>query len=103
MPDYIEAHYTLGNILKEVGRLDEAEASYQQALALRPDYIAAHLNMGNTMRELGRADEAKASYQQVIALKPKHSSAKHLLAALSGNTTASAPSTTWKSYRLLCA
>jgi tetratricopeptide (TPR) repeat protein len=28
----------LGNTLKELGRLDEAEASYRQAIALKPDY-----------------------------------------------------------------
>ena len=28
-PDYAEAHYNLGNTLKELGRLEEAEASLQ--------------------------------------------------------------------------
>ena len=31
----------LGNTLKELGRLDEAEASYMQAIALKPDYAVA--------------------------------------------------------------
>ena len=33
-PDYAPAHSNLGNILFEMGKLDEAEASYRQALAL---------------------------------------------------------------------
>ena len=33
-PDYAEAHSNLGITLHELGRLDEAEASYLQAIAL---------------------------------------------------------------------
>ncbi len=69
-PDYAEAHSNLGNTLKELGRLDEAQASYTQAIALKPDYAEAHSNLGITLQELGRLDEALASYTQAIALKP---------------------------------
>ena len=55
---------------KELGRLEEAEASYTQAIALKPDYAEAHSNLGNTLQELGRLKEAEASYTQAIALKP---------------------------------
>jgi tetratricopeptide (TPR) repeat protein len=57
----------LGNTLQELGRLDEAEASCRQAIALKPDYAEAHYNLGNTLQELGRLDEALASYTQAIA------------------------------------
>jgi tetratricopeptide (TPR) repeat protein len=53
-PDYAEAHYNLGVTLKEIVRLDEAEASYRKAIALRPDYAEAHSNLGSTLNELGR-------------------------------------------------
>ncbi|MDA9799277.1 tetratricopeptide repeat protein, partial [Luminiphilus sp.] len=90
-PDYAEAHYNLGITLKELGRLDEAAASYRQAIVLKPDFADAHKNLGNTLKKLGRLDEAEESYRQAIAFNPEDSSAKHLLAALSGNTTESAP------------
>ena len=90
-PDFAEAHSNLGLTFQELGRLDEAEISYRQAIALKPDFVEAHSNLGITLQELGRLDEAEASYTQVIALKPDDSSAKHLLDALSGNTTESAP------------
>jgi uncharacterized protein (TIGR02466 family) len=69
-PDYAKAHSNLGITLQELGRLDEAEASYTQAIALKPDYAKAHYNLGITLQELGRLDEAEASYKQAIALKP---------------------------------
>ncbi len=65
----------MGNTLKELGRLDETEASYRQAIALKPDYAEAHYNLGVTLKELGRLDEAEASYKKAIALKPDHAEA----------------------------
>ena len=44
-PDYAEAHNNLGNTLKELGRLDEAEASYTQAIALKPELAEARHNL----------------------------------------------------------
>ena len=90
-PDYAESFYNLGITLQELGRLDEAEASYNQAIALKPDYAEAHSNLGKTFKDLGRLDEAEASYTQAIALKPDYPSAKHMLAALTGEQTATAP------------
>ena len=58
---------------------------------LEPDYAEAHSNLGVTLQELGRLKEAEASYKQAIALKPDYPSAKHMLAALIGETTATAP------------
>jgi tetratricopeptide (TPR) repeat protein len=81
-PDYAEAHSNLGGTLQELGRLDEAEASYKQAIALKPDFAEAHNNLGITLQELGRLDEAEASYKQAIALKPDFAEAHYNL----GNT-----------------
>ena len=67
-PADAEAHYNQGNILKQLGRLGEAEASYRQAIKLKFGYVA-HNNLGTTLRELGRLKEAEASYRKVIALK----------------------------------
>ena len=56
--------------LIELGRLDEAEASLRQAIALKPDFAEAHYNLGNTLKMLGRLDEAETNYRKAIALKP---------------------------------
>ena len=90
-PQDAEAHSNLGNTLQNLGRVDEAEASYTQAIALKPDYAEAHSNLGSTLKELGRLGEAEASYKRAIVLKPDLVEAKHMLAALTGVTTAIAP------------
>jgi len=90
-PDFAEAHYNLGVTLQELDRLDEAEASYMQAIVLKPDYAVAYSNLGNTLKGLGRLEEAEASLRQAVALKPDYAEAKHMLDALSGETTATAP------------
>ena len=45
--------------MKELGRLDEAEASFKKAIEFNSNYLDAHYNLGNTLYKLGRLDEAK--------------------------------------------
>lgn len=47
----------LGNMLKELGRLDEAEAAYRRSLALR-DTSQARVQLGYLMLDQGRLEEA---------------------------------------------
>jgi tetratricopeptide (TPR) repeat protein len=72
----------LGNTLQELGRLDEAETSYKQAIALKPDFVEAHSNLGKTLQELGRLDKAELSYKQAIALKPDFAEAHSMLTSV---------------------
>jgi tetratricopeptide (TPR) repeat protein len=74
-PNLADSHNHLGNTLQELGRFDEAEASYRKSIALKPDYAIPHNNLGNTMQELGRFHEAEISYKQAIALKPNYAKA----------------------------
>jgi predicted TPR repeat methyltransferase len=90
-PDFTAAHYELGIMLKKLGSFDEAGANFTQAISLEPDFTAAYYELGHVLWVLGRLDEARAIYRQVIALKPDLSYAKHMLAALSGETTETAP------------
>ena len=47
--------------MRQNRKLDEAEASFKQAIALKPDYVTAYNNLGTTLKDLGRLDEALAS------------------------------------------
>ena len=64
-----------GHLAQRTGPLNEAEANYNQAIALKPDYAEAHSNLGNTLKELGWFDEAEANYKQAIALKSDYAEA----------------------------
>ena len=90
-PEYAGAHSNLGITLHKLGRLNEAEASYRKVITLKPDHSEAHCNLGVTLQELRRFNEAEASFRQAITFKPDFAEAKHLLAALTGQTTNSSP------------
>jgi len=57
-PDYAEAHFNHGIILKGLNRIDEAIKSYQNAIAILPNYPDAHNNLGNAFREKGQINDA---------------------------------------------
>ncbi len=70
-----EIHNNVRGVLKDCGRLPDAEASYRQALERKPDFAEAHCNLGIVLQDLGRLTEAEASYRQALALKPEYANA----------------------------
>ena len=69
----------LGIVLRDLGRLTEAEASCREALRLQPDYTEAHVNLGNALLDLGRPVEAEASYREALRLRPNYPEAHNNL------------------------
>jgi tetratricopeptide (TPR) repeat protein len=65
-----EALLQQGLALMKLGRLDNALAKYDEALAVRPDYAAALNNRGNVLLDLNRFAEALVSYERALALQP---------------------------------
>jgi len=63
-------HSNLGNILQAQDELDEAAASYRQALALKPDLAEAANNLGNILRSQGKVDACLACYGYALQVKP---------------------------------
>ena len=62
--------HDLGNALRAQGRLDEAIASYRNALAGEPDFADAHMSLAATLHQQGKLAEAVASYRDALALRP---------------------------------
>lgn len=91
-PDDPEVHYNLALIYKEIGCTDDAVTSLEIAVALRPEYAAAHGNLGVLYLDQDKVGKAIACYRQLIELDHNAASARHILAALTGETTAVAPS-----------
>ncbi len=59
-----------GVILKDLGKLEEAEISQRKAIELKPDFANSYLNLGIIYRELGKPEEAEKSIRKAIELKP---------------------------------
>ena len=60
-----------GVILKNLGKLKEAEISYRKAIELNPNFAEAHSNLGNILKDLGKLKEAEISTRKAIELNPK--------------------------------
>ena len=63
-------HYTLGNVLRKLGRLDEAAANYRAALKLAPGMVEAHVGLGNALKAQDRPEEAAGHFRAALKLKP---------------------------------
>jgi protein O-GlcNAc transferase len=72
------------------GKLEEAVATYREAIAREPNFPEAYNNLGNALREAGRPDEAIACYTACIQLQLQRPGA-----AASGVR----PTLTWPAHR----
>ena len=87
-PNQASAHYNLGNVLKDQGKLEEAINSYVKALEIKPNYEAALNNMKALLSNVdnandqfkiafelqtqGKLDEAISAYTKSITMWPSY-------------------------------
>ena len=67
---HFDAVHLLAVVQSGLGRLQQALASYDKALAIKPAHAGALNNRGNVLRDLKRFEDALASYDQALAIKP---------------------------------
>jgi tetratricopeptide (TPR) repeat protein len=65
-----EAPFTLGVVLWQTGRPDEAAQQFRSALARKPDYADAHYMLGTVLKQQGALGEAVSLFQQAIKYRP---------------------------------
>lgn len=80
-PDIGLYRFNLGNALRVLGRLDEALASYSQAVALDPGRFAAWFNLAQVHAEHGRPAQAIAAFREALRIEPASGEARLGLAA----------------------
>jgi predicted TPR repeat methyltransferase len=90
-PGRADALNNLGTALQRLDRLDEAIDAYRGAIEAEPGRLDALSNLAHALQALGRRDEAVFAYRQVLARQPEHATARHMIAALTGETPAAAP------------
>jgi TolB-like protein/tetratricopeptide (TPR) repeat protein len=69
-PRDADVRMELGDALRGLGRLEAAEASYREAVAVEPGYWTAHNQLGSFLFAQGRAKEAVEEYARVTELVP---------------------------------
>jgi tetratricopeptide (TPR) repeat protein len=75
-------HGNLGNMLKEMGRSQEAEASYRRALQLDPNAPGTHYNLAILCTAAGRKAEAVMCYRRALCCIPDFTEAHDNLGIL---------------------
>ena len=90
-PDDTGILFQLGATLRGLERYDEAVPVYRRALEIDTDYSSGHWELGHALESCGDIEGATASYETCLAADPDNAVARHLLAALTGETTAAAP------------
>jgi TolB-like protein/class 3 adenylate cyclase len=72
-PDDALAHETLGSVLHQTKRPDQAIAELERALALDPNLAAAHGGIGLAKIFIGRAVETEGHVNEALRLSPRDS------------------------------
>jgi tetratricopeptide (TPR) repeat protein len=70
-PGYYEAHFNLGNVLHDTGRLEEAVHAYRDALAVNPGCADAHFYLAVTLEKTGKSAEARLHWRAYQELEPQ--------------------------------
>ncbi len=73
-------HNNYANVLKEMGRVDEAVEHFYESLRVRPNSAEVHNNLGNALGKLGKIDEEIEHYEKALSLRPKFPAARYNLA-----------------------
>ena len=63
-------YFNLGSVLFQQGRIDQAIAQWQKALAIRPRDAEAHRNLASALRKQGNVKGAIAEYEQALNITP---------------------------------
>jgi len=65
-------HFSAGNALMQMDRLEEALQSFARAIELDPKFIGARLNLANTLKRLNRQEDAIGFYNQILNQEPNN-------------------------------
>ena len=64
------AWFSIGYLLGQQGKHEEAIGAYNETLRLKPDYTEVYNNRGNAKNGLGRHEAAIADYDEALILNP---------------------------------
>lgn len=71
-PDFADAHFNLGNLLRSQGHNAQAECAFLRALECNPNLMSARQNLANLLAEIGNATAAITQYELLLANQPNN-------------------------------
>ncbi len=71
------SHLKKGVSLEAAGRLPEAAAEHEQAVALDPKLVQAHVNLISLYGRLGQVDKAEQHYRAAVTLDPNRAASHY--------------------------
>jgi len=75
----------LAVIYAYVGRLDEAEKEYREAIKINPNFTLAHYNLGNLLKNSNQFEKAEKEFRKAIKINPNLAPAHYNLGNLLKN------------------
>lgn len=90
-PNDQDALYNLGILYKDMNQDRDSMSVLEEVIKIDPDHAQALNNLGYLYHKEGENKKAIATYKKLIALGHNATMASHMLAALSGETTTTAP------------
>jgi tetratricopeptide (TPR) repeat protein len=69
-PEAAEARQRLALVLREMGRMQEAIAEFERAIALRPGFAEALADLATAIQRLGDLEAAATAWRRAIAADP---------------------------------
>ena len=81
-PRHAEGLNNLGAAFCKVGRYNEAENCFRQAISAKPNDAEGYNNLGNVLRWAGRMDEAEILFRRALKINPRYLDARTNLGTL---------------------
>jgi Flp pilus assembly protein TadD len=81
-PQYLMAHYLLGQVALAEKRWDEAAQAFSTVVTLYPKCFAGQRDLGIALEQAGRSEEAATAYQTALTILPGNDDVQARLAFL---------------------
>ena len=65
-PDFYQAYFNMGSVLRHLGRKDESISSYEKAIEINPNYIDAHKNL-SAMKKYKKNDSQISQMKTLLS------------------------------------
>lgn len=90
-PSYVAARVMLGKIYLQKSQISEAQAEFEQVIAINSDNILAHKKLAMIYQGQGQLQRALEACKKVLIIDPSDKEAKGLVGVLESSVASSAP------------